>query len=67
MGIAPHKTVIVVDSMSRSAMTQSEREEFWTDMSEVARAQILPLIEQHTANEIDAMLENRQPADETGS
>lgn len=61
--ITPQKKIAVADSMSRNAMTQSERESFWTDMSEVAREQILPLLDQHTADEINAMFD---PA-ETGA
>jgi hypothetical protein len=63
VAITPHKKVMVADSMSRNAMTQSERESFWTDMQDVARAQILPLLDQHTADEINAMFD---PA-ETGA
>jgi hypothetical protein len=66
VSITPQKKVMVADSMSRNAMTQSEREEFWTDMSDIARQQILPLLDQHTADEINAMLEDKQ-ADETGT
>jgi hypothetical protein len=66
VSITPQKKVMVADSMSRNAMTQSEREDFWTDMSDVARQQILPLLDQHTADEINAMLEDKQ-ADETGA
>lgn len=57
---APHKKALVVDSMSRSAMTQSERESFWDDMREVANEQILPLLDDHAADDIRSMFADRQ-------
>jgi hypothetical protein len=53
--ITDHKKVLVADSMSRSSMTQSEREEFWNDLRAIASDQLLPLIDDRAAEEIREM------------
>ena len=50
--LAPHKIIQVPHSMSRNAMSQREREEFWDDLREVANTHILPFIDPHLAEEI---------------
>jgi hypothetical protein len=61
--ITQHKKVMVADSMSRSAMTQGEREAFWNDLRDVSSEQILPFLDQRQADEIRELFEDKQPAD----
>jgi hypothetical protein len=58
--ITPQKKVLVADSMSRSAMTETERETFWTELCEVVHSQLLPMVDDHTADEIRPMFDAKQ-------
>ena len=58
--ITAQKKVLVADSMSRSAMTETEREIFWTEICDLVRQQMLPMFDDHTAEEIGAMFDAKQ-------
>ncbi len=58
--VTPHKKVLVADSMSRSAMTQSERESFWDDLKEYAVEAILPLMDDRAADDVRSMFADKQ-------
>lgn len=58
--ITPQKKVLVADSMSRSAMTETERETFWIELCEVVHSQLLPMLDDHTADEIRPMFDAKQ-------
>jgi hypothetical protein len=60
--LTEHKKIMVADSMSRNAMTQTEREDFFAEMCVVAEAQMLPFIDSRIADEIREMIGGKQGA-----
>lgn len=52
VAITTTKRIPVPHSMSRTAMSQRQREEFWDDLREIASAQILPFIDLGEAEKI---------------